>query len=149
MTAGEARRLADSEGAAEEVERETRVHDVFDEKHVAPFEWGVDVLQESHAAVLSVGVRRELDHIQRVGDPKRPGEVGEKHDARLQRRYEDRIEPVVRLCDLGTQLAHACRDRLARKVDGADFAVLGRVRRRHYDARRSRYRCARRSMSRR
>jgi len=37
----------------------------------------------------------------------------------------------------------------AREIDGADLAVFGVMRGRHYDARRSRYRCARRSMSRR
>ena len=138
MTAARLAGLAQSERATEKVEREARVHDVLDEEHMTPFERRVDVLQEPYAAVLAVGVRRELDHVERVGDPERPCEVGEEHDARLQRRHEERIEPVVRLCDLRTQLAHARRDLCAREVDGADLAVLRQVRLRHYDARRSR-----------
>ncbi len=121
----EACRLAQPECPAEEVERQTRVDDVLDEQHVTPFERRVDVLQEPYASVLAVGVRRELDHVERVGDPKCPREVGEEHDARLQWRDEDRIEPVVRLGDLRTQLRDSGGDLRAREVDGADLAVLG------------------------
>ncbi len=77
---------------------------------MAFFEWRVDVLQEAYGAVLAPGVRSELDHVERVRDPERTAEIREEHDARLERRDEDRIEAVVRGRDLLSELCDARRD---------------------------------------
>ena len=138
MTAARLAGLAEAERSAQEVEREPRVDDVLDEEHVAACERRVDVLEEPDASVLAVGVRGQLDHVERVGDSKRAREIGEEHDARLERRDEDGIEAVVFAPDLLSQLGDPGRDLPAREVHGADLAVLGVVCVCHYEARRSR-----------
>ena len=134
----QARGLAQTERSAEEVEREPRVDDVLDEEHMAAGERRVDVLQEPYASVLAVGVRGELDHVERVGDPKRPREIGEEHDARLQRRDEDGIEPVVLARDLRPSSATraAISSRVRWTAPTSPFSDVARVC--HYEARRSR-----------
>src|SRR6476469_9656212 len=60
----DARRLAERERATEEVEGQSRVHNVLDQEYVSTREWSVDVLQQPHAAALAVRVRRELDDVE-------------------------------------------------------------------------------------
>src|SRR5262245_1430607 len=105
---------------------------------MASCEWRVDILQKPDAAVFPVRVRRELDDIERVGDAKRSRQVGEKDDARLQRRHENGIEAVVGFGDLRAELFDPLGDLGTREVHGTDLAVLGMLRESHYDARRSR-----------
>jgi hypothetical protein len=59
---------------------------------MASFERRVDVLQQPDSPVLAAGVRRELDHVERVGNAEGAREVGEEDDARLQRGNQDRVE---------------------------------------------------------
>ncbi len=120
------------------MEREPGVHDVLHEQDVPGLEGRVDVLQQPHPAALAVRVGRELDDVQGVRDGERAREVREEDDARLQRRDEDRVEPLVCPADLVAELDDACRDLVACQVDGADVAVLGSSRPAHYEARRSR-----------
>ena len=134
VTAARLAGLRKSERSAEEVQRQARVDDVLDEQDVTSLERRVDVLQEPDGAVLSAGVRRELDHVERVRNPKRAREIGEEDDARLERRDEDRIEAVVRGGDLGAELGDARGDLLPRQMHGADDAVLGCRCARHYEA---------------
>jgi hypothetical protein len=55
-----------------------------------------------------------------VRDAKRPREVGEKDDARLERRDEQRVPAAVRLGELTAELADASCDLLSGEVDLAD-----------------------------
>ena len=73
-----------------------------------------------------------------VCDPQCAREVGEEHDARLERRDEDGIESVVFARDLLSQLRDPGSDLATRQVHGADLAVLGVMRVSHYEASRSR-----------
>jgi hypothetical protein len=120
------------------MQRQPRVDDVLDEEDVTTLERRVGVLEQAHATIPPVRVRRELDYVEGVWDPKSAGEVGEKDDARLQRRDEHGIEARVLAADLRAKLGDACGDLVARQMDGAQLAVLGSLRDRHQDARRSR-----------
>jgi hypothetical protein len=77
-----------------------------------------------------------------VHDRGRPRQVGEEDEARLEESDEDRLAARVVLRDLAAELRYTRRDLLGGEVDGADALVEGQ------DARSSRYRSARRSMSR-
>ncbi len=134
----EARGIPQAECSAEEVQREPCVDDVLDEENMPAFECRVGVLEEAHAAVLPIGVRGELDDIERVGDRERPREVGEEDDTRLERRDENRVEICIRPSDLRAELGHPLGDLRARQVDGAHLAVVRSLRLHHYEARRSR-----------
>ncbi len=118
-------RIAKRERPAEEMQGQPRVDHVLDDDHMPILERRVDVLQQAHAAVVGAGVRGELHEVERVRNRKRAREIGEEDDARLERRDQDRVEPCVVAGDLGAELRDACRDLLARQIDGADLAVLG------------------------
>ena len=122
---GQARRIAKRERPAEKVQGQPGVDHVFDDDDVPPFEWGVDVLQQAHAAILGAGVRGELHEIERVRYRKRAREVGEKDHARLERCDQDRVPPCVVAGELGAELRDTCCDLLPRQIYGADLAVLG------------------------
>ena len=148
---GEARRAPLGEAAGQEPERQTGVDDVLDEQHVATGDWPVEVLEQAHAAArATAAVRRQLDHVELVVDLERTGEVGEEDGARLERRDEDRKAAGVGGGELAAELLDTDRDLLATEVDLADRVALGaEPLRLGHEAIRSRYRCARRSMSRR
>jgi hypothetical protein len=107
---------------------------------------GVQVLEEADARVAArVGIRAvagQLDEVDRVRDRQRARQVGEKDEAGLQRRDEQRLAPGVVACDLAAELGDPRRELLPRQVDLADR------RGRRYDASSRRYRCAKRSRSR-
>jgi hypothetical protein len=121
---GERRGVAQRQRLAEVVERQPGIHDVLDDEDVAAGDLGVEVLEEADprvAARVGVGaVRGELDEVQPVRDPERPGEVGDEDDARLQRCDEQRLAAVVLGGDLAAELADAPPELLAGKVDLAD-----------------------------
>jgi hypothetical protein len=138
------------------VQRQPGVDDVLDDHDVAPFDRGVEVLEEpdrGRSARLVGRVAGELDEVDVVQDPDRPGQVGEEDEARLQGRDEERLPAVVVRGDLGAQLGDAGGDLLGREVDLADALVRGDVRAeagteiRQLASFRP-YRCPRRSMSR-
>ena len=115
------------------------VDDVLHDHDVTAGERHVDVLEEAHAAVATARVGLELDEVERVRDRHGAREVGEEHDARLQRRDQERVEALVVGGELGAELGDASGDLGPRQVDVADLTVLGCDRRRHrYEARRSR-----------
>ena len=87
-------------------------------------------------------VRRKLDEVDAVRDADCAREIREIDDARLQRRDEQRLAPVVVTRDFAPDLSHARLQLLAREVDLAQ-ALAGA-----YEASSSRYRSAKRSMSR-
>jgi hypothetical protein len=84
------------------------------------------------AAHLRAAVPRELDEVERVQDGRRPREVGEEDEARLQRADEDRLAPLVVARDLRAELGDASRKLVGREIDLPDARV--------YDAR-SRRKC--------
>ena len=107
---------------------------------------GVEVLEQADAGVPALvgagGVARELEEVEPVGDPQSPREIGDEDEARLQRGDQQRLEPVVVTLQLAAELADARLQLLMREVD------LAEARTAVYDASSSRYRSARRSMSR-
>src|SRR3954451_16762333 len=107
---------------------------------------GVQVLEQPDtgmAALVGAGrVARELEEVDPVGDAKGPGEVGDEDEARLQRGYQQRLPAVGVAPELAPESAgarlHPPRGELHRAGAGT----------RPWAARGSRYRSARRSMSR-
>lgn len=77
-----------------------------------------------------------------MNDLDRSGEVGQEDEARLQRRDEQGLAPVVVTRDLGAELTDPTAQLGRGEVDLADAAGVV------YEASSSRYRCARRSTSR-
>ena len=94
------------------------------------------------ARVRVGAVRGQLDEVEGVGDADRPRQVCDEDHARLERRDEQRLAPVVVTRDLAPDLSHARLQLLAREVDLTQ-ALAGA-----YEASSSRYRSAKRSMSR-
>jgi hypothetical protein len=106
----------------------------------------VEVLEQPDARVAAlVGTGRiagELEEVEPVWDADGAGEVGNEDEARLQRGDQEGLAAVVVARDLAAELADACAQLLTREVDGAEAWAAA------YDASSSRYRSARRSMSR-
>ena len=125
---GERARPAQRERLAEESKRQAGVDDVLDDEDVAPFDVGVEVLEEAdsgRAARLAVGaVPGELDEVERMQDRDRAREVGDEDERRLERGDEQRLASLVVARDLGAELAYARRDLAGREVDLADRRVL-------------------------
>jgi hypothetical protein len=94
------------------------------------------------ALVGAGGVAGQLEEVEAVGDPQRAREVGDEDEAGLQRCDEERLTPVVVPLDLAAELGDACLQLLAGEVDLAEARAAA------YEASSSRYRSARRSMSR-
>src|SRR4051812_17893982 len=94
------------------------------------------------ALVGTRSVARELEEVETVGDAKRARQVGDEDDACFERRDEQRLAPVVVASQLAAELSHARAQLVLREVD------LTEARAAAYDASSSRYRSARRSMSR-
>jgi hypothetical protein len=97
-------RLAERERLAEIIEREARVDHVLDDQHLAAGDLGVEILEQTDpgmAALVGAGrVARELDEIEAVVDPDRPGKVGDEDDACLEGRDEERLLAGVVTGDL-------------------------------------------------
>jgi hypothetical protein len=138
-------RSSQRERLAEVVEGEAGVDDILDDQDVPAGELDIKVFQEPDArmapGVRARGVARELEEVEPVWNRERSREVGDEDDAGLERCDEERLEAVVIARDLGAQLADARLQLLAGEVDVPQP-------RRPYDASSSRYRSARRSMSR-
>jgi hypothetical protein len=143
---GEGRRRAERERLAEVVQRQAGVDHVFDDQDVPAGDLAVEVLQQPDARVAALvgagGVARELEEVEPVGDADGAGEVGDEDEARLQRCDQERLAAVVVARYLPSELSDARSYLLAREVDGAEAWAAA------YDASSSRYRSARRSMSR-
>jgi hypothetical protein len=143
---GEGAGGAEGERLAEVVERQAGVDDVLDDDDVAAGDLRVEILEQPDAGVAAlVGagcVARELEEVEPVRNAERAREVGEEDEARLQRRDEQRLAAVVVTGELAAELAYARRQLLAGEVDVAEARAAA------YDASSSRYRSARRSMSR-
>jgi hypothetical protein len=86
-------------------------------------------------------VARQLEEVEPVRDRERAREVSDEDEARLERGDEERLEAAVVAGDLGAELPDARLQLLPGEVDVPQP-------RRPYDASSSRYRSARRSMSR-
>jgi hypothetical protein len=143
---GQRARRTQRQRLAEVVERQPGVDDVLDDQDVAARDLAVQVLEQTNAGVSALvgagGIAGELEEVEAVGDPQRTREVGDEDDARLQRCDEQRLTPVVVPLDLAAELGDARLQLLAREVDLAEAWAAA------YDASSSRYRSARRSMSR-
>jgi hypothetical protein len=139
-------RVAKRERLAEVVQGQAGVDHVLDDEDVSVGDLGVEILEEPDASVpASVrarGVARELEEVDPMRDAQRPREVGEENEASLQRRDQERLEPLVLPRDVATELADARLQLLAGEVDLPETWAPA------YDASSSRYRSARRSMSR-
>jgi hypothetical protein len=144
---GERSGLAKRQGAAEVVERQPGVDDVFHDDDVAAGDLVVEILQQPDprmpAGVAARGVARQLDEVDPMDDVDRAREIGQEDDAGLQRRDEQRLTPLVVSRDLPAQLPDAPLQLLAREVD-----LAGALPERAQLASSSLYRSARRSMSR-
>src|SRR5262249_2352728 len=139
-------RVAKAHRACEEVQREARVDDVFDDEHVAAADVGVEVLQQPHGRVTAgrrAGVARELDEIELVRDAGRSRQVGEEDNAGLERCDEPRLQPLEVARDVTPELRDARGDLKGGEKDLAD------ARRGRYETSFRPYRWARRSISRR
>jgi hypothetical protein len=134
------------------VKRQPGVDHVLDEQHVAATDVSVEILEQPHAARAAgtpAVVAGELDEVDAMHDRGGPREVGQEHEARLERADEERLPPGVVLGDLRAELGDACADLLRREVDLADPVVgVEFPLERGQEARLSPYRWARRSMSR-
>jgi hypothetical protein len=106
----------------------------------------VEVLEQTDARVAAlIGTGRvagQLEEVEAVRDAQRAREIGDEDEAGLQRRDEQRLTAVVVPAQLTPELADARLQLLAREVDLAEALPAA------YDASSSRYRSARRSMSR-
>jgi hypothetical protein len=65
-------------------------------------------------------VAGELDEVEAMGNVDGTREVGDEHEARLERGDEERLATGVVVLDLRAELADACGDVLCRQVDLAD-----------------------------
>ena len=105
----------------------------------------VEVFQEPDARMSAgVGAGRvagELEEVEAMRDRERAGEVGDEDEARLQGCDQERLAALVVAGDLAPELANTGLQLPPREVDVPQA-------RRPYDASSSRYRSARRSMSR-
>jgi hypothetical protein len=143
---GERGGVAQRQRLAQVVEGEPGVDHVLDDEDVAVGDLAIEVLEQADAAVpAGVGtgrVGRELEEVETMLDRQRAREIGQEDEARLQRRDQQRFAVEVITRDVFAELADARLQLLAREVDVAETALDG------YDASSSRYRSARRSMSR-
>ena len=143
---GQGSGLSQRQCLAELVDGEPGVDDVLDDQDVPAGDLGVEVLEQADArmaALIGAGcVARQLEEVEAGRDAQRAGEVGDEDDARLQRGNEKRLEPFVVARDVTPELADARLQLLAREVDRAEARAAA------YEASSSRYRSARRSMSR-
>jgi len=140
------RRRAQGEGLAEVVQRQAGVDDVLDDDDVPARDLAVQILEQPDARMAALvrarGVARELEEVDPVRDAQRARQVGDEDEARFQRRDEQRLAAVVVAAQLAPELTDARLQLPAREVD------LAEARAATYDASSSRYRSARRSMSR-
>jgi hypothetical protein len=143
---GERAGRAKGERLAQVVEREARVDHVLDDHDVPAGDLRVEVLEEPDAGVAALvgagGVARQLEEVEPVGNAKGARKIRDEDDARLEWRDEQRLAPLVIAPELTPKLADARVQLLAREVDLAEAGAAA------YDASSSRYRSARRSMSR-
>jgi hypothetical protein len=121
---GEGARIPQQQRLAQVVEGQPGVDDVLDDEHVTPVDAGVEVLQKADAGRLRAAgiavVGCELDEVQVVQDRRRAREVGEKDEARLERRDEERLEAVVVGRDLSAELTDPAPNLVPAEVDLAD-----------------------------
>ena len=68
-------------------------------------------------------VAGELEEVELVSDGESPREVGDEDEARLERRDEQRVTPLVLARQRVAELAHARVELLTREVDVADAGV--------------------------
>ena len=64
-----------------------------------------------------------LEEVQLVSDGESPREVGDEDEARLERRDEQRVTPLVFTRQRVAELAHTRIELLTREVDVADAGV--------------------------
>jgi hypothetical protein len=113
---------------------------------VASTDVDVEVLEQADGRMAAGGgtvIARKFDELDVVRDGQRPRQVGQKDDARLERRDEQRLQPVVVCGDLTAELGDARGYLGSREVDLAGGRLV------RYDASFRPYRWARRSISRR
>jgi hypothetical protein len=84
----------------------------------------IEVLEQANAGMAALvgagGVAGELEEVQTVRDSQGTREVGDEDEARLQRRDEERLPPVVVARKLPTELAYACLQLPPGEVDLAE-----------------------------
>jgi hypothetical protein len=123
---GDRRGLAQLERPPQVVEREPGVDHVLDDEDVAVADVEVEVFEDADLVVTAhprAAVAGKLDEVEAVHDRKRAREVGEEDEARLQRADEQRLEALVVVRDLGTQLVDAGGDLDGGEVDLADARI--------------------------
>ena len=104
------------------VQRQARVHDVFDDEHVAALERGIEVLEQPDFAGgrRACRVARERHEVERHGHVDGAHEVGQEHERALQHADDVQLARVgVVAADVGGELAGALRDGGVGDEDGA------------------------------
>jgi hypothetical protein len=127
------------------VHRQAGVDDGVDEDDVPSVDLDVEVLEEADALVV-LAVAGELDEVEGVVDRRRPGQIADERNARLERADEQRLPSGVVVCQLRADLSDAGMDLVGVEEDLADALVV--CRQRVQDAFRSPKRAASRSKSR-
>jgi hypothetical protein len=120
-------RVPQEQRLAQVVQREAGVDDVLDDQDVAAVDTGVEILQQPDSRRLrprrAAVVGGELDEVEVMKDGSRPREICEEDEARLQRRDEERLAPVVLRRDLGADLLYSALNLVPAEVDLADPSV--------------------------
>ncbi len=105
---GQRGRVPKRQCLAEVVQRQSRVDDVLDDQDVAAGDLRVQILEKANpgmaAPVGACGVAGELDEVDPVVDSDRTGQIGDEDNARLERRYQQRLATLVITRDLATEL---------------------------------------------
>ena len=124
MAAASDVRHAEQQHPHEVIERQSSVDHVLDDEHVPALDRRLQVLEQ--AGVLAVGlpvVASQLEEVELVRDGHRPREVGQEHEARLQRRDEEWVFAHVVAGDVGAELSDACGDLGGGEVDLPDSRI--------------------------
>src|SRR6266542_2002085 len=112
-----------------EVERQTGVDYVLHDQDVPAGDLGIEVLEQPDARVTpgigSGGVARQLEEVDAVRNVERPREVGQEHEARLERRDQERFPAGVVARDLASELADARLQLITAEVNVPETRVRG------------------------
>ena len=83
---------------------------------------GVEVLEQPDSRAVGV-VAGKLEEVELVRDGQSPREIGDEDEARLERRDEQRVSPLVLARERVAELANTRVELLTREVDIADADV--------------------------
>ena len=112
--------------AAQVIERQPTIDDVFDDQNVPTGDVGVQVFQQPHdtARLGTLAVARDSDEVDRHWHGDRARQVDHEHDAALEDAHEQQIaQRSVVVRDLLADLAHLRLNVVGRNQDFRDVVV--------------------------